>query len=230
MKLKVIAVLLILLLLSVTLVTGVFADPGSEDTTAATETVTEAPETVPTEPQPPVTEAVVTEPVVTEPVVTEPAVTEPVVTEPVVTEPVVTEPVVTEPVVTEPQQTEPVETEAPQTDPDPEPDSFVCSLTVRLEETLADQDMLFTVTGEGLRLQLVIPAGKSSVTVHGLEAGNYTVTEERSWSWRFDTEAEEYALRRSVTLASWQTEATVSFHPTAAETEWLSDCARGDGT
>jgi len=230
MKLKVIAVLLILLLLSVTLVTGVFADPGSEDTTAATETVTEAPETVPTEPQPPVTEAVVTEPVVTEPVVTEPAVTEPVVTEPVVTEPVVTEPVVTEPVVTEPQQTEPVETEAPQTDPDPEPDSFVCSLTVRLEETLPDQDMLFTVTGEGLRLQLVIPAGKSSVTVHGLEAGNYTVTEERSWSWRFDTEAEEDALRRSVTLASWQTEATVSFHPTAAETEWLSDCARGDGT
>ena len=239
MKFRVIAVLLVLLLLAVSLVTGVFADPGSEDTTAATdaETVTENTEAAVTEPpateppatEPPVTEPVVTVPFVTEPVVTEPAVTEPVVTEPVVTEPVTTEPVETEPAATEPVETTPEETEPEETEP-PEQKEALCSLTVRLEEALPEQDMLFTVEGDGLNLQLVIPAGKTSVTVSGLQTGTYTVTEERSWSWRYDTEVQEDALRKSVTFDSWQTEASVSYRPEETEFAWLGDCARGDGT
>lgn len=218
MKYRVIALFLILLLLTVPFATGVFAAPGDGD---------EPGETPAAETTQPVTEPPA--PVSTEPPATEPPVTEAPVTEPPATEPPATEAPVTEPPATEAPETEPpAETAAPEPEPTPAPPS--CGLVVWVEEAVQDQDLLFTVSGQGLRLQLVIPAGERSVTVKGLQPGSYTVTLERDWSWRFDTEAGEEELVRELTLYSGWTE-YASFRPVRGEEiPWLSGTARGDGT
>ena len=56
----------------------------------------------------------------------------------------------------------------------------------------APQDFLYTVkdsTGNVL-LQVVLQKGKTQVTITGLPLGDYTVTEETSWSWRYTPEQE----------------------------------------
>ena len=58
-------------------------------------------------------------------------------------------------------------------------------------EKFADQSFLFVVTGDPIAegvdfapLQVVLTKDKPSVTIKGLPAGTYTVTEKDGWSWR----------------------------------------------
>lgn len=212
MKQRVIAVLLVLLLLAVTLVTGVFAAPEEEDESpelVVTVAETEAP--APTEP------AVSTE--AQEPEEPEPE--EP--TEPVETEPEVTEPAETEPPATEPEP-EPV------IDPEPEPPVPLSHnrLTLRVpEEADLKQDLLFLIRGEALTVQVVLPAGSAEVTVTGLPAGVYTVALDSGWNWGLEL-SEEDALQ-SVGFEGTEGAKTVSFQPEQGPVSWLNDFAGGDG-
>ncbi len=85
----------------------------------------------------------------------------------------------------------------------------------------APQDFLYTVkdsTGNVL-LQVVLQKGKTQVTITGLPLGDYTVTEETSWSWRYTPEQETV----HVNLASAEP-VTAAFREKGAEPrqEWLS--------
>lgn len=63
--------------------------------------------------------------------------------------------------------------------------------------------------------------GSDSITIYDLPLGNYTVTEDTDWSWRY-TAASDSA---SASLAVDDLSKTVTFTNTYAETKWLNDLA-----
>jgi len=82
------------------------------------------------------------------------------------------------------------------------------------------QSTIFTVTGpEGFSIQVVI-CGNSSVTIKDLPTGEYTVTENSPWSWRYDDHAPQTA-----TVTGGET-ATAEFVNTRSESKWLSGDSR----
>ncbi len=211
MKQRVIAVLLVLLLLSVSFVTGVFAEPGSEDeNTEPVATSGEAQE-------PPASE---------DPAPTESS--EPV--EPPTSE--ATEPE-TEPV--SPTDPEEPSTEAPtEPDPEPEPQPEPANeggrnrLTIRVEtEAPLDQDLLFLIRGEGFTVHAVIPTGSKELTLAGLPAGTCTVALESGWNWQIELDAREAA--QSISFTGSDEVRTLTFHPELGQSAWLNNYAGGDG-
>ena len=210
MKLRVIALLLVLLLLAASFVTAVFAEPDEDDTAEDLEPVaetdhsfapdttaaTEAPEPVQpsSEPTPAETESVIPE---TEAPVTEPA---------------------TEPTEPEPTEPEPIE-------PQPPAERGDSKLTLRVETAL-DRNLLFSIRGEDLSLDVVLPAGSRDVTVTGLPAGTYTVVLDRSWNWQLELDEAEAAQTVSLGVRGTQ---TATFRPEAGPVSWLNACAGGDG-
>lgn len=48
-----------------------------------------------------------------------------------------------------------------------------------------DQGFIYRITGEGVSLDVAVPEG-GSVTVIGLPVGQYTITEESGWAWRYE--------------------------------------------
>lgn len=217
MKYRVIAFFLILLLLTVPFVTGVFAAPGDErETPESQPEQTEAQASAAAESSEPAAEATETSQPAQEPEPDSSAATEPEAPAP-----------------EQPEQTQaPTEEPAAPEEPAPEaprPAEADGVLVIRLEEALEGQDLLFTVRSEKLSVQVVLPAGADSVRLKGLRPGDYTVTLERSWSWRYDKEAGAQELTRSLSLSQGQTVSAV-FRPVPGESQWLSGTARGDGT
>ena len=92
-----------------------------------------------------------------------------------------------------------------------------------------DQDFIFTVTGVGVNMQVVIPASEfaqkqsftASVTIKGLPAGKtYTVTENTNWSWRYTSSDSN----QSITLTA-NGENKVPFTNTRDKFKWLDGTA-----
>lgn len=95
-----------------------------------------------------------------------------------------------------------------------------------------NQSFVFTVTGDnGFSMQVVIK-GNSSKTIKNLPAGNYTVTEDVGWSWRYTPESRS----QEVTAADIQNgKAIVDFNNTRATQgndgtswKWLNGCGYKD--
>lgn len=99
------------------------------------------------------------------------------------------------------------------------------------DEVDENQSFLFTVSGDGNTLEVVIHGsknGKNSVTIKGLKPGeNYTVTEIANWSWRYTpTESSQ-----TVNTTTWPAEngvVTVTFDNNREETKWLDGNAYCD--
>lgn len=81
------------------------------------------------------------------------------------------------------------------------------------------QSYIFHVTGpNGFKMDVVI-CGDGSKTIKNLPVGNYTITEDDNWSWRYDADASSY----SVTAASIsQGKATVTVENTRTNPYWLN--------
>lgn len=82
-----------------------------------------------------------------------------------------------------------------------------------------DQTFIFNVTGPDNYSTQVVIQGNGSVTIEGLPAGNYTITEDTSWSWRYEPEGDE-----SQTVTAGDVEngtATVTFVNKRTEEKWL---------
>lgn len=85
-----------------------------------------------------------------------------------------------------------------------------------------NQTFVFNVTGpNGFSMQVVIE-GNGSTTIKGLPAGTYTVTEDTSWSWRYETANPT----QTVTAGNIKNgEATVTFVNTRDNEQWLNGSA-----
>ncbi len=79
-----------------------------------------------------------------------------------------------------------------------------------------NQSFIFTVEGMGITLDVVIN-GNGSVTIQDLPIGNYTVTENTNWSWRY-TPADD---SQTITLVA-NSKNEVSFANTRSRMYWLS--------
>lgn len=81
------------------------------------------------------------------------------------------------------------------------------------------QSYIFHVSGpNGFKMDIVI-CGDGSKTIKNLPVGDYTITEEESWSWRYDASAPRY----SVTAADIQNgQATVTVVNTRTNPYWLN--------
>ena len=85
-----------------------------------------------------------------------------------------------------------------------------------------NQTFVFNVTGpNGFSMQVVIE-GNGSTTIKGLPAGTYTVTEDTSWSWRYETANPT----QTVTAGDIKNgEATVTFVNIRDNKQWLNGSA-----
>ena len=79
-----------------------------------------------------------------------------------------------------------------------------------------NQSFIFDVTGPNGYYKRVVIKGTGSVTITGLEVGEYTVTEVTSWSWRYTTGGSQ-----SITLQGAPTKEVI-FTNNASNSKWLS--------
>ena len=86
-----------------------------------------------------------------------------------------------------------------------------------------NQSFVFTVSGEGLDMQVVIP-GNDSKTIKGLPSGTYTITEDTSWSWRYTTDSQQTVEPGDVVNGK----VTVTFDNSRSKIKWLNGCAYKD--
>ena len=99
----------------------------------------------------------------------------------------------------------------------------LANLTITATCADASQDFIFTVSGEGVNMQVVIPAsdfktdGTASVTIYNLPVDNYTVTENTDWSWRYASESP-----KEIDLTA---DTTVPFENKCDKFKWLDATA-----
>ena len=108
----------------------------------------------------------------------------------------------------------------------------VANLTIRKTGCAAideNQSFIFTVTGgdlpdEGLK---VVVKGNGSVTIKGLKVGEYTVTEESGWSWRYKVTNNGGSDSKNVdvTVTNGSKANTVLFENYRKEPKWLNGCS-----
>ena len=79
-----------------------------------------------------------------------------------------------------------------------------------------NQSFIFTVTGPNDFSAKVVIQGNGSVTIRGLKIGEYTVTEDTGWSWRYTPQN----CTQSITLNPAETNA-VTFVNTRSKHKWL---------
>lgn len=85
-----------------------------------------------------------------------------------------------------------------------------------------NQTFVFNVTGpNGFSMQVVIE-GNGETTIKGLPAGEYTVTEDTSWSWRYEPEEASYTVTANDIKNG---EATVTFENERTNDKWLNGSA-----
>ncbi len=95
----------------------------------------------------------------------------------------------------------------------------VADLTIRKsgwQQIDERQSFLFTVEGQGLKLDVVIH-GNGEVTIKDLPIGTYTVTESTDWSWRYTPDGNGKDIALSSAGAN-----TVTFKNTRSWIYWLS--------
>ena len=81
-----------------------------------------------------------------------------------------------------------------------------------------NQTFIFNVTGPNdYSTQVVIP-GNGSVTIKGLPAGEYTITEDTSWSWRYEPTTNPQTVTTDKVVNGT---ATVTFNNTRDNEKWL---------
>lgn len=86
---------------------------------------------------------------------------------------------------------------------------WTMNLTITTQSGSSDgQHYLFTVTGEGVELTVVLSANESR-TIVGLPVGTYTVTYNNAWSWKYKL------LESTSTNTQW------TFKLGAADSDWL---------
>lgn len=99
-----------------------------------------------------------------------------------------------------------------------------CTLTVNksVAKTYSDNDsFIFNVVGKGnvpYNAQVVI-TGNGSATLIGLPVGEYTVTEDTAWSWRYKSENSE----ATTTLSSAKDNDSVTIKNKLDDNRWLGD-------
>lgn len=88
-----------------------------------------------------------------------------------------------------------------------------------------NQSAVFTVTGGGISVDVVIH-GAGSVTIKGLKVGaTYTVTEKTDWSWRYGQQGSQ-----SIPLKADAAQNTVTFNNTLKNNKWLTGGAWCDNS
>ena len=88
-----------------------------------------------------------------------------------------------------------------------------------------NQSAVFTVTGGGISVDVVIH-GAGSVTIKGLKVGaTYTVTEKTDWTWRYGQQGSQ-----SITLQADAAKNTVTFTNTLTNNKWLTGGAWCDNS
>ena len=98
-----------------------------------------------------------------------------------------------------------------------EPD--VADLTITksgAEDIDENQSFIFTVTGPNNFSAKVVIQGNDSVTIKGLKIGEYTVTEDIGWSWRYTPQEN----RKTITLSATEPN-TVTFTNKRSKGKWL---------
>ena len=99
-------------------------------------------------------------------------------------------------------------------------DYDVANLTINktgCQDIDENQNFIFDVTSPNGYSKRVVIKGTGSVTITGLEVGEYTVTEVTSWSWRYTTGGPQ-----TITLQGAQTNNAVSFTNNVSNSKWLS--------
>ena len=81
-----------------------------------------------------------------------------------------------------------------------------------------DQCFIYNINGEGISMKVAVSAGSSRTICH-LPIGSYTITEQGSWSWRYNQETEQtkeivYGVKN-----------IVSFSHSIKNNKWLSGCS-----
>ena len=95
-------------------------------------------------------------------------------------------------------------------------ESDLTSLTIEKSGGQTGEKFIMTVSGPDLNMKVVVPAG-GSVTISGLKVGEtYTVTEDRSWAWRYNITG-----GGDITLSATG-DNTVTVTNTLTKNQWLS--------
>lgn len=84
------------------------------------------------------------------------------------------------------------------------------------EDIDENQSFIFTVTGPNNFSAKVAIQGNGSVTIKGLKIGEYTVTEDTGWSWRYTPQGNEKKITLSATEPN-----TVTFTNKRSKGKWL---------
>lgn len=84
------------------------------------------------------------------------------------------------------------------------------------EDIDENQSFIFTVTGPNNFSAKVVIQGNDSVTIKGLKIGEYTVTEDIGWSWRYTPQEN----RKTITLSATEPN-TVTFTNKRSKGKWL---------
>ena len=82
-----------------------------------------------------------------------------------------------------------------------------------------DQTFIFNVTSPNDYSTQVVIQGNGSVTIKGLPAGEYTITEDTSWSWRYEPKGDESQTVTTDKVVNGM--ATVTFVNKRTEEKWL---------
>ena len=106
--------------------------------------------------------------------------------------------------------------------------SFDLTITKKITKGEENQSFLFKITGpDGFSMEVVIAdvvkeSDKTkSVTIKNLPAGEYTVTEETSWSWRYECDKATQYTDVDATVDASTGAKTLTFTNTLEKTNWI---------
>lgn len=111
------------------------------------------------------------------------------------------------------------------------------TITKTVEGSTANEEdtFIFTIAGTGVNMQVVLKAGQS-VTINDLPAGDYTVTEDTSWSWRYTLSSVAAGTGTTIALVPDGAKVTVpaggngavTFTNKVTNNQWLDGSAYAD--
>lgn len=102
--------------------------------------------------------------------------------------------------------------------------SLTIQKTINGTQYDANEMFVFMIVGEGINQRVVVPAN-GSITINGLKVGaQYTITEDASWSWRYETASQN----NPITLTAAAESNVVVFTNTLKNNKWLTGDAYAD--
>lgn len=93
------------------------------------------------------------------------------------------------------------------------------TLTISQSGLGTQESAIYLVQGEGLSMYVEIQ-GVDSVTIEQIPTGEYTVTELKDWTWKYNSDADSTASAKSVTVTA-EGPNQVSFAFTSNDPDWL---------